>query len=191
MLREIQWFLLSVCCFAGSLRYNFSDEPSQAPPKVEFSPSVPISEVEKLGNRSAAAAAQTLFWYFNAAQNGTDDVTLIKAVRGMLLFQSREDLNGWMQGDSNTARLYGLLIENPDQISGVQFSPPETPGRSSDQVVRVRINYRDGSTWIKTIAFMHTPLEGGGRWSARINIHKDAGGNLTASFAPIMQLSPR
>src|SRR5688572_2130095 len=98
MRREIHWLVLLLFCFAGFLRQSFSEELNQVPPKSEFSTSIPISEIVKLGNRSPEAAAQTFFWFFNAAQNGTDDVTLNKTVRGMLLFQTREDLAPWMQG---------------------------------------------------------------------------------------------
>jgi hypothetical protein len=153
--------------------------------RAEFSPSVPIAEVVRLGTYSAEAAAQTLFWYFNAAKDGTDDVTLIKTVRGMLLFQKNENLQPLMDQGGYTVRLYLSLIQDPDQISGVQFSPPDVYGGTSDQVVRVRINYRDGSSQLKTIVFKGTPFPEGDQWSARINIGRDAGGNFAATFAPI------
>lgn len=186
MFRKVNWLVVMFLCYANAILSGLSDEPSQAHLESEFSRPVPISDLTDLGNDSPENAARTLFWYLNEARKGIDDVTLIKSARGIILYHTGEAAKALIEIPGFTARLYPLLIESPDQISGVQFAPPHTYPRTSDVGVRVRINYRSGLSQIKTIAFRRE-MPGRSRWMARVSLSKDAR-DLQASFAPPMRI---
>jgi hypothetical protein len=183
--RKFCWLVVLFFCHASTIRWGISDEPSETRSGSEFSRPVPISELTDVGNDSPENAARTLIWSLNEARKGVDDVTLNQSVPGLILYHVGEGAKGMIEGPGFKARLYPLLIENPEDVSGVQFAAANTYPNTSDRGVRVRFNYRSGRSEIKTIAFRRY-LPGGNRWSARVRIWKDAG-DLKASFAPLMQ----
>jgi hypothetical protein len=180
--RKFCW-LVVLFFYASTTRWGLSDEPT--PSENEFSRAIPISELTDVGNNSPENAARTLIWCLNEARKGVDDVTLNQSVPGLILYHVGEGAKGMIEGPGFKARLYPLQIENPEDVSGVQFAAANTYPNTSDRGVCVRLTYRNGRNEIKTIAFRRY-LPGGNRWSARVRVWND-GGELKASFAPPTQ----